>query len=212
MTGKSSPIDIETTQPLDTMVHQILNQALVTIDARAGSLMLVAEKQGILQIKARLGPPRSGRVSERVLSVDNNSIAGWVVQHKRSYLCPNVDDDDFFLPSRSGRNFRSLLSVPIVHNGKVIAVINADSEQRNYFTENNCRLLESVADQVARPIAERISIIDALAEVGVELTRLPKEGGVDRVLDKISELAVRSLGADVITLYQYIQENDEFPC
>lgn len=211
MTGRSSPITIEITQTLDTMLHQILNQALVAIDAKAGSLMLVAAKQGILQIKARLGPPRPGRVTERVLRVDDNSIAGLVVQRRRSYLCADVDGDAFFLPSRSGRNFTSLLSVPIVHDGRVIAVINADSEERARFTDADRLFLESVAEQVARPIAERISITDALAEVGVELTRLPREGGVDRVLDKISELAVRSLGADVVTLYQYDQDSDRFP-
>jgi len=172
------------------MLHQILNQALVAIDAKAGSLMLVAEKQKILQIKARLGPPRPGRIRERVLSVDEISIASWVVRHQQSYLCPDVNNDSNFLPSRSGDYFVSLLSVPIVHEGKVIAVINADSEERRFFSAKHRSLLESVARQVSKPIAERISIIDALAEVGVELTRLPKEGGVDQVLDKISDLAV----------------------
>ena len=211
MATPSEPIEVETTQPLDMMLHQILNQVLVSIGAKAGSVMLVAEKQRILQIKARLGPPRSGRVSERVLSVDDSSIASWVVRHKQSYLCHDVERDDNFTPSRYGKNFTSLLSVPIVHEGKVIAVINADSEERQFFSAGDRHLLESIARQVAKPIAERISIIDALAEVSVELIRLPKEGGVARVLDKISELAVRSLGADVVTLYQYVQENDEFP-
>jgi signal transduction histidine kinase/CheY-like chemotaxis protein len=211
MTKPSDPIEVETTQPLDMMLHQILNQALVSIGAKAGSVMLVAEKQRILQIKARLGPPRSGRVSERVLSVDDNSVASWVVRHKQSYLCHNVESDGNFMPSRSGRNFTSLLSVPIIHEGKVIAVINADSDESKFFSIAHRRLLESVARQIAKPIAERISIIDALAEVSVELIRLPSEGGVARVLDKISDLAVRSLGADVVTLYQYVQENDEFP-
>ncbi len=211
MATPSEPIEVETTQPLDMMLHQILNQVLVSIGAKAGSVMLVAEKQRILQIKARLGPPRSGRVSERVLSVDDSSIASWVVRHKQSYLCHDVERDDNFTPSRYGKNFTSLLSVPIVHEGKVIAVINADSEERQFFSAGDRHLLESIARQVAKPIAERISIIDALAEVSVELISLPKEGGVARVLDKISELAVRSLGADVVTLYQYVQENDEFP-
>lgn len=211
MAKSFEPIEVETTQPLDMMLHQILNQALVSIGAKAGSVMLVAEKQRILQIKARLGPPRSGRVRERVLSVDDSSIASWVVRNRQSYLCRDVEGDSNFMPSRSGRNFASLLSVPIVHEGKVIAVINADSEERQFFAARDRRILENVARQVAKPIAERISIIDALSEVSVELIRLPREGGVARVLDKISELAVRSLGADVVTLYQYVQENDEFP-
>jgi hypothetical protein len=55
MIGGFPEIKIETTQTLDTMLHQILNQALVAIGAKAGSQMLVDARQGILQIKARLG-------------------------------------------------------------------------------------------------------------------------------------------------------------
>jgi len=204
-------ITIETTQTLDTMLHQVLNQALVAINADAGSLMLVDNKQGILQIKARLGKPQPRRKIERVFKIDDKSIAGWVVQNKQSYLCSDIERDLFFVPSRSGKNFLSLLSVPIVFKDKVLAVINADATERNYFNESHKKRLEYVATQVAAPIAERISILDAIAEVGFELTRLPKEGGVGLVLKKIAEAAVRSLGADVVTAYQYIQEKDEFP-
>lgn len=211
MAEETVEITIETTQTLDTMLHQVLNQALVAIGAEAGSLMLVANKRGILQIKARLGKPRAGRKTEAVYTIAGKSIVSWVVQNKQSYLCPDVENDPFFVPSRSGKNFSSLLSVPIVHDDKVLAVINADAAEKNFFTETHRKKLESVAQQVAAPIAERISILDALAEIGVELTRLPREGGVEPVLEKIAQLAVRSLGADVVTLYQYIQEKDEFP-
>ena len=211
MGRETTEVVIETTQTLDTMLHQILNQALVAIGAEAGSLMLVNNKRGILQIKARLGKPRPGRKTERVFKIGEKSIAGWVVQNKQSYLCPDVKNDPNFTRSRSGKNFSSVLSVPVVHEGKVLVVINADAAERNFFTEAHRERLESVARQVAAPIAERISVLDALAEVGVELSRLPREGGVEPVLEKIAQLAVRSLGADVVTLYQYIQEKDEFP-
>ncbi len=204
-------IELDTNQTLDTMLLQVLNSALVTIGAEAGSLMLVANKRGILQIKARLGKPRQGRKREQVYKIADNSVASWVVQNRRPYLCPDVDTDPFFAPSRSGRNFLSLLSVPVVYQNEVIAVINADAPEKGYFKEKHIAKLESVARQVAAPIAERISILDALAEVGVELSRLPSEEGVGPVLEKIAQLAVRSLGADLVTLYQYIQEKDEFP-
>jgi len=211
MTPEPIEITIETTQTLDTMLHQVLNQALVAIDADAGSLMLVDNKQGILQIKARLGKPQPRRKIERVFKIDDKSIAGGVVQNKQSYLCSDVDNDTFFVPSRSGRNFFSLLSVPIVFKDKVLAVINADATERNYFTEAHKERLEYFAKQVAVPIAERVSILDAIAEVGFELSQLPKEGGIALVLEKIARAAVKSLGADVVTLYQYIQDKDEFP-
>lgn len=204
-------ITIETNQTLDTMLHQILNQALVAVQADAGSLMLVDNKQEILQIKARLGKPQPKRKIERVFRINDQSVVGWVVQNKQSYLCTDIDDDSHFVPSRSGKNFLSLLSVPIVFKDKVIAVINADSTEKGYFTITHKETLEHVAKQVTSPIVERISILDAIAEVGFELTRLPKEGGVESVLQKIAQAAVRSLGADIVTVYQYVQDKDEFP-
>jgi signal transduction histidine kinase/CheY-like chemotaxis protein len=211
MEDEIAPIVIETTQTLDTMLHQILNQALVAIGANAGSLMLVDVKQGILQIKARLGAPQPGRKSERVFRIDDNSIAGHVVRTRSSYLCSSVDTDIHFLPSRSGDNFASVLAVPIVKGERVLAVINADAQEPGYFTAKRQQQLEDVARLVADPVAERISVIAALAEVGVELTRLPNRGGVERVLEKIAELAVRSLGADVVTVYQYDEATGDFP-
>jgi len=210
MTEAVTPILIEPTQTLDTMLHQVLNQALVAIGAKAGSLMLVDTKHGILQIKARLGVPRPGRRSERVFKTDDSSIAGLAVRNQRSYLCEDVTKDPVFARSRSGQNFCSVLAVPIIHDGRVLAVINADAAEPRAFTDWHRQLLESVAAQAAPPIAQRISIIDALAEVGVELTRLPQKGGVERVLEKIAELAVRSLGADAVTVYQYDESQDEF--
>jgi hypothetical protein len=88
---------------------------------------------------------------------------------------------------------------------------HADATHRDHFAEAHRDLLERVAAQVATPICERISIIDAVKEVGVELTRLPSEGGVERTLQKIADLAVRSLGADAVTVYQYVHDRDEFP-
>ncbi|MBL8095620.1 MAG: GAF domain-containing protein [Anaerolineales bacterium] len=204
-------IRIDTNQTLDTMLHQVLNQALVAIGAEAGSLMLVANRRGILQIKARLGKPRPGRKTEPIYRTNAGSIAAWAVNNKQSYLCPDVELDPYFERPRDGNsNFRSLLSVPVIHAGKVLAVINADAEIANFFTETHRLELERVARHVALPLAERISILDALAEVGVELSRLPGEGGVSPVLNKIAQLAVKSLGADVVTLYMYSQERGEF--
>jgi signal transduction histidine kinase len=213
MTTQIVKIELEKSQTLDAMLHQILNQALVTIGAEAGSLMLVANKQGILQIKARLGKPQPGRTTERVFRIDEKSIASWVVNHKQSRLCSDVTKDDLFSPPRDDQfpSFRSLLSVPIIYDDKVIALINADSDIKDYFTKENQKWLELIAKQVASPLAERIRNLEAIAKVPIELIRLPREGGVEAVLQKITQLAVSSLGADLVTLYPYIEEKDEFP-
>jgi signal transduction histidine kinase/CheY-like chemotaxis protein len=204
-------MNLQTRQTLDTILHQILNQALVTVGADSGSMMLVDTRRGLLQIKARLGSPRAGRLTEPVYSISDNTIAGWVAKNRRPYVCPDVEVDPHFTRSRSGINFRSLMSVPILYGSRVLAVLNADAKDSHYFTDAHLATLVSIAEEVAGPIAERVSIFDALAEVGLELARLPQEGDVNLVLNRIAQAAVRSLGADVVCLYQYIQKDSVFP-
>jgi GAF domain-containing protein len=210
MNQGTTEIELEPTQTLDTILHQILNQALIAAEAEAGSLMLVDDKRGILQIKARLGKPRPGRKTEPEYKIGETGIASRVVMNKRAYLCPNVETDSFFTPSSSGKNFSSVLSVPIVYEDKVLAVINADAEKKSYFTWSHREKLETIAQQVAAPIAERVRVLKAKAEVGIELSCLPGEGGVDHVLKRIAQLAVPSLGGDWVTIYPYDQGKDEF--
>ncbi|MBN1656301.1 MAG: GAF domain-containing protein, partial [Deltaproteobacteria bacterium] len=176
----------------------------------AGSLMLVDRREGILQIKARLGQPRETRKSEPVFRVDDKSIAGYVASTGASYLCTDVGQDSKFRPSRTGPSFHSLLCVPIVHDGKVIAVINADADKPGWFTKTDERKLEQVAKAAAELVARKIGVLDALLEVTKFLVRMPRYGGVEAVLKKIAEVAVDSLGVDVVTLYQYDQEHNRF--
>lgn len=213
MARKIAPIEIDKTLPFDALIQNVLNRALVEIGAKSGSLMLVDQQRGILQIKARLGPPH-GRETEPVFAIGDSSIAGLVALTGESYLCKDAEQDEHFAYSRSGKlNFKSLISVPIVADDVVIGVINADDMDVGRFMKGDVDILTSVAQQVARPIAERvrrIGILDGLHEVGAELTRLPAEGGVERVLERIARAAVESLGVDLVTLYQYDQDRDHF--
>lgn len=204
-------IQLEKTQTLDDMLHQVLNQALVAVEAEAGSLMLVNSDHGIMQIKARLGPPRPNRNKEVVFDIRGNSVAAEVVRSKRHYLCPDVEQDKHFAPSRSGRNFNSLLSVPIVHNEEVLAVINADSSKKGFFKDVHVERLERIASQVAAQIANRVGAVAALAEITEALLRSPRDRGVEPVFQLIANQAINSLGADIVTLYVYEQDKDDFP-
>jgi GAF domain-containing protein len=122
------------------MLHQVLNQALVAVNADAGSLMLVDDKQKILQVKARLGKPQPRRKIERVFKIDDTSVAGWVVQNKQPYLCPDIDNDPFFVPSRSGKNFFSLLSVPILLKSSELPPILSSLVYLDFTTSDKANL------------------------------------------------------------------------
>jgi signal transduction histidine kinase len=215
MTKKDSHVEIDVTLPLDALLHQVLNRALVAISAKSGSLMLVDHERRILQIKARLGEPRVTRTTEPIFPIGDDSIAGRVALTGTSHLCRDAEKEKHFAYSRSGKlSFRSLVSVPMIVDGLVIGVINADDTNVDHFTQDDVDTLSFIANQVARPIAERVrrlDILEGLHEVGIELTRLPAEVGVEHVLERIARAAVKYLGVDLITLYQYDQDRNHFP-
>jgi signal transduction histidine kinase len=173
-------------------------------------MMLVDHAEGVLQLKARLGPPTADRRSEPIFYIGDESIAGHVASSGETYYCPNIEHDPRFRPSRTGRGFVSLLCVPVVHAGRAIAIINADATEQDWFHADQRTFVEEVATAVAPALARKISVLDALLEVSKHLARMPHQGGVNAVLQSIVDQATRALGADVVTLYQYDQARQEF--
>lgn len=210
--NKKKRLEIDTSLPLESLFNLILNHALSSIDAQAGSLMIVYPKRGILRIRSRLGIPKKGRKGEPEYPINGNSIASQAVRLKKPVLVNNLSKaaQSEYVASRSENKIQSLLSVPIIHNDGVIAVINADSEVKDFFNKNNQSVLIGISHEVAPIIAERISFLEALKEVSIELSKSPAEGEVDKVLQKITDVAVRSLGIDIVTLYEYDEAKDEF--
>ncbi|MDZ7261939.1 MAG: GAF domain-containing protein, partial [candidate division KSB1 bacterium] len=196
-------------------LYSLLNEALITIKATGGSVMLMDARREWLVIQARLGPPRPERREEPRFRVDERSIAGYVASTGRSYRCPNVENDSHFAPPRLGQlGFRSLLCVPILTAEGVLGVINADHEEANFFTEEDERRLWDLAQRLSGVVLERQRfwrILDSLHNVGASLARLSPEGRVADALQNIVNQAVNLLGADVVTLYQYDQSRQHFP-
>jgi signal transduction protein with GAF and PtsI domain len=205
-------MNIETNVPLESLLNLILNYALSTIGAQAGSLMTVNHKRGILQIRSRLGIPKKGRIGEPEYELNGNSVASQAVREKKLIIKNNLSEESKtdYVPSRSENTIQSILSVPIIFGDEVIAVINADSEEKNFFNKSVTSQLILLANEIAPLIAKRISFLEALKEVSFELSKYSSGGDVDEVLKKIADVAVKSLGVDIVTLYEYDQEKDEF--
>ncbi|MFQ5852400.1 MAG: GAF domain-containing protein [Candidatus Binatia bacterium] len=198
----------------EEVLHQILNKGLGAVRATGGSLMLIDSRGEWLEIKARLGPPHPEREEGRKFKVGDGSIAGWVAKTGKAYLCPDVEGDPHFAPPRSGKlHFKSLLAVPIISGNTVVGVINADSEEPGFFTQDDKQRLSMLASQVSIPITERtrlLKVLDSLHEVGASLVRLSPAGRLADVLEKIAEQAVKVLQIDLVTLYEYDHNAKKF--
>jgi len=76
-------------------------------------------------------------------------ITGQAILNRKTYLSNDISSDPHFTNLSFPIATRSELSVPVLHQGKVVALLNVESDHPNAFDENDVLTLESVASQLA---------------------------------------------------------------
>lgn len=83
------------------------------------------------------------------LELSEKSILGWVADSSRTLLVEDVITDPRYRHFSGLRETRSELAVPIELQGKVLGVLDAQSNKIDGFDEEDLQLLQSVANQTA---------------------------------------------------------------
>lgn len=110
------------------------------------------------------------------------SIAGRVVSTGQPSLVSDVHTDpDYFLMDTK---MQSELCVPIRIQGEIIGVVNAESDQVNYFDETDEKLMEALASELATAM-EKVNLYEQTQAANLELSRAYDETieGWARALD-----------------------------
>jgi signal transduction histidine kinase/HD-GYP domain-containing protein (c-di-GMP phosphodiesterase class II) len=134
----------------DHLTRLTVEMIAEVMNARIASLMLVDSEHEELYIKAARGLREEVVSGTRIKMGD--SIAGWVAKHGAPLLVTDVEEDPRF-GRRNGHQYetKSLLSVPVKIDGRVVGVININNKVScTPFTEDDQALLTSLADRVAR--------------------------------------------------------------
>jgi len=82
-------------------------------------------------------------------------ITGVVIRTKQSYLSNNTSEDTHYTNLSTPVQTLSELSVPIIKENEVVAVLNIESDHKNAFDEDDIITLEAVASQIAVAITNR---------------------------------------------------------
>ena len=98
-------------------------------------------------------------------------IIGWALAHEVSVLVNDVSRDPRFVPGRV--EMQSELAVPVQLRERALGVLNLESRQRGAFSQDDVRLLEALAGQLAVAIShlyqhqrlQEMAIHDPLTEV-----------------------------------------------
>jgi phosphoserine phosphatase RsbU/P len=182
---------LSSTLELEELLRISLEQSTSAIGAQAGSLMLINEETGSLEIAASLGL-KENVVDTTKLAV-GSSIAGWVAQHGESALIRDARRDDRFSMEFFRDEISSSASVPLRTKGQVIGVLNVSTTAPGrIFDKRDLQLLETVANQMAAAIdnarlyqrvQSRTKQLDILLQISRTITETLN---LDEVLQRLS--------------------------
>jgi signal transduction histidine kinase/response regulator RpfG family c-di-GMP phosphodiesterase len=171
------------------MIAEVMN-------ARTASFMLVDEERSELYIRAARGLREEVVCGTRVKMDD--SIAGWVAKHGQPLLVTNIEEDPRFgRPNGHQYETKSLLSVPVKIEGRVVGVININNKiSCTPFTEDDRALLSSLADRVAlawKRVSDHERSSDRTEEAAKALTAIIDNARRSRLKLNGGSMAVRAV-------------------
>ena len=194
---------ITSTENIDHLLVLVVESMLDVLEARSGILMLVEVPGDQLKSKLVCGEHQT-ELSQLVMKKGEGAF-GWVVEQARPLAVTSSTAEFQLEKAKIGVSYQSLLSVPLLYQGKVLGVIAViDKKNGAGFTKDEQIVLENVASQIAVAIenarlntdAERtyFETISALA-IAVEAKDSYTRGHLKRVSEYVEELA-KEMGFD----------------
>ncbi|MDQ6480738.1 histidine kinase [Dyadobacter sp. LHD-138] len=118
--------------------------------------LLDAEKNRLVQ-KAAYGPknPKGHEIINPIEIEVGKGIVGTVASIGKPLIIGDTRKDERYIVDDEVR--QSEIAVPILHDGKVIGVIDSEHHQKNFFTEDHAKALTTIASISANKIAEAIA-------------------------------------------------------
>ncbi|HTZ31469.1 MAG TPA: GAF domain-containing SpoIIE family protein phosphatase [Methylomirabilota bacterium] len=136
------------------------------IDYQILSLMLFDEQQQVF--RHRIDVKHGQRVQGKLRVAASEGIVGAAATLRQPVVVPDVTADPRYLMVNP--ETRSELAIPMIHKGKVIGVLDLESPQLNYFTEDHVQTLSILAANLAVAI-ENAHLYEQVAEGEARMER-----------------------------------------
>ncbi len=196
---------------VEELLRRAAEQTKRVIDYQILSIMLYDDEQKVF--RHRLDVKHGQRVQGKLRAAASEGLVGAAATLKEPVIVPDVTADPRYLMVNP--ETRSELAIPMLHKGKVIGVLDLESPQLNYFTEDHVQTLSILAanlavslenarlyEQVARDEARLERDLAAAKRIqGALLRPVPTE---DFGLDMAAKyLSARELGGDLYEFLRY---------
>jgi sigma-B regulation protein RsbU (phosphoserine phosphatase) len=163
-----SEVGRETSAILDVeeLLRGAAEQTKRVIDYQILSIMLYDEEQKVF--RHRVDVKHGQSVQGRLRATTSEGIVGAAATLKEPVLVPDVTVDPRYVMVNP--ETRSELAIPMMHQGKVIGVLDLESPIPNYFTEDHVQTLSILAANLAVSL-ENARLYEQLAKEEARLER-----------------------------------------
>jgi len=132
---------------LHDLLDALLARVVEVLAADTAAILLLDPDGAALTVRATRGLEEE---FERGVPVPvGQGLAGRVAASRAPLLVDDLDEIDVVSPALRARGLKSVAAIPLVVEERVIGVVHAGSERRAYFTHDDVRLLELIADRIA---------------------------------------------------------------
>jgi GAF domain-containing protein len=179
-------------------IDQLLHQTVELIHDRFGwyfvAVFLLDESGERVDLAAAAGEAGAQMLAKGLqLSVAETSLVGWSAKHRRPRIASNVGEDGLYRPYPLLPRTASEVAFPLIVDDHLLGVLDLESEESGAFDENDVKVLQGLADQVAVAIQnayrahEEAALLEATSPFYRASRRLTEALSVNEVLDALIE-------------------------
>lgn len=188
---------INSTFEINEVLNRIMNSASSVVKGEASSLLLIDEKTRELYFHVALGD--KGEEVKKFRLKMGEGIAGWVAEHSRPLIVPDVQKDNRFYPDVSkkiGYQTKSILCVPLYVKNRTVGVLEVINKVGGgSFSAEDQNLLETFAN-LAGVAIENARLYQDIKFENINLRKELSSGrippdyiGVSRIMKEKLEMA-----------------------
>lgn len=151
----------------DELLWDVAARTIARLGYEDCVIYLVDGERECLVQRAAHGPknPRAHEIADTIELAFGQGIVGSVAASGRGEIVPDVSLDERYVVDDEVR--ASEMAVPIVHDGRVIGVLDSESSQPNAFDAEDLEIFETIASM----LATRVATEQARDQVEAELRR-----------------------------------------
>ena len=202
---------VNTTLDLDTSLRRVAAVVRKVIDYQIFAILLLNEKTQELHMRFQVGYP--AEAAERIRVKVGEGITGRAVQSREALLVADVSQEVGYIGLVP--DVCSELAIPLIVKNRVIGVLNLETRQANYFTEEHKRLLTLIASRMAVGIenarlhtrtSRQAKTLLLLNEIARELTSILN---LDELFKHIAELVSRLMDYQMFSILLLDASNEK---